>query len=91
MQTLNQHFYISKRSPATLQVFSKKIICPLPPKSLEEMVYQHSVKGFLVLSLQNGEMKESSAEIIKNKLLIFLYFNFKDSCLEFAEKTKDDL
>ena len=61
LQTLNQHFYISKRSPATFQVVFKKNYLPLPLKSLEEMVYQHTVKGFLVLSLQNGKMKETDA------------------------------
>ena len=36
-----------------------------------------------------NERNRCSVEIIKNEL--FIYFNFKDSCSEFAKKTKDDL
>ena len=43
----------------------------------------------VISSKWRNERNRCSVEIIKNKL--FIYFNFKDSCLEFAEKTKDDL
>ena len=55
------------------------------------LVHQHTVKGFLSVmsSKWRNEGNRCSVKIIKNKL--FIYFNFKDSCSEFAGKTKDDL
>ena len=79
---------ISANTELTILYFS---LLPLSPSIIRiNGSSAYSEKIFSVMSSKwQNEKNRCSVEIIKNKL--FIYFNFKDSCSEFVEKTKDDI